>query len=470
MSVDTSTTATVGTQLSEKAALEATKPERRSITFWDSQKIWVNSWKKDSLLASQNELLHETLGRGEYATVDASPNPTATVNFQLQNISRPGITVQSQTVPITLYNKPGYINEVYLENQTDLNAATNVVMLHGYGAGLGHYHRNFKNLVENNGNIKVHALDLLGCGGSSSPAIQLSTKYVYPPSVEVTIPKLESVLDQATFRLGFETPEKAQRYAEGTKAVVSDIENYYVESLELWRKQQKLESFVLFGHSYGGYMASCYAHKYPNRIEKLVLLSPVGVERNALSIHNPNLFSEARVPLADPTSYDYIGRFGNGLPSWFVSAWNCNFALLGVIRSLSVAAPKVLSLYTLNRFRQPDSVTDSDAYNRLLGYLTQYCYNLYKSRSTSETAITKILSGSIMAKWPLMDRVEQYRAIKKPIYWFYGTDDWMNREAGASLSSKIGKNSEVYTVDLAGHNLHMDNPDLFNKIVNRILK
>ena len=35
--------------------------------------------------------------------------------------------------------------------------------------------------------------------------------------------------------------------------------------------------FILAGHSLGGYLASHYAMKYPHKIEKLVLLSPVGI-------------------------------------------------------------------------------------------------------------------------------------------------------------------------------------------------
>ncbi|CAN0508547.1 unnamed protein product, partial [Ectocarpus sp. 12 AP-2014] len=32
---------------------------------------------------------------------------------------------------------------------------------------------------------------------------------------------------------------------------------------------------VLCGHSLGGYLSVCYAEKYPQRIDKLVLASPV---------------------------------------------------------------------------------------------------------------------------------------------------------------------------------------------------
>ena len=38
-----------------------------------------------------------------------------------------------------------------------------------------------------------------------------------------------------------------------------------------------IEKICLVGHSMGGYVSFCYAEKYPERIENLTLISPVGV-------------------------------------------------------------------------------------------------------------------------------------------------------------------------------------------------
>ena len=35
---------------------------------------------------------------------------------------------------------------------------------------------------------------------------------------------------------------------------------------------------TVVGHSYGGYIASCYAYKYMERIERLCLISPAGTK------------------------------------------------------------------------------------------------------------------------------------------------------------------------------------------------
>jgi len=39
----------------------------------------------------------------------------------------------------------------------------------------------------------------------------------------------------------------------------------------------KLDTLILCGHSFGGYIASIYALHYPDKVEKLLLFSPVGV-------------------------------------------------------------------------------------------------------------------------------------------------------------------------------------------------
>eukprot|EP00887_Chlorella_sp_A99_P004751 scaffold4.g4751.t1 len=58
-----------------------------------------------------------------------------------------------------------------------------------------------------------------------------------------------------------------------------EAEDFFVDSLERWREQQGLESFVLMGHSLGGYLGACYAMRHPERVRHLVLISPAGIGR-----------------------------------------------------------------------------------------------------------------------------------------------------------------------------------------------
>merc|ERR1712232_716971 len=50
-------------------------------------------------------------------------------------------------------------------------------------------------------------------------------------------------------------------------------------SLKVWRLGAKFikEKMILAGHSMGGYFSVAYCEKYPERVDRLILISPVGV-------------------------------------------------------------------------------------------------------------------------------------------------------------------------------------------------
>ena len=56
----------------------------------------------------------------------------------------------------------------------------------------------------------------------------------------------------------------------------TEAEQQMVKSIEEWRREMKLESFVLLGHSMGGFLAAAYALSYPDHVKHLVLADPWG--------------------------------------------------------------------------------------------------------------------------------------------------------------------------------------------------
>jgi cardiolipin-specific phospholipase len=145
---------------------------------------------------------------------------------------------------VELSGKGRALNEFSVERIGE-EVEENLVMLHGYGAGLGFFYRNFEALSRAKG-WKVYALDLLGMGRSS----------------------------RSPFKI----------HAKEDAAKISEAESFFVDALEEWRIQRGLEHFTLLGHSLGGYLAVAYALKYPGHLNKLILASPVGIPEDPYAV------------------------------------------------------------------------------------------------------------------------------------------------------------------------------------------
>lgn len=105
-----------------------------------------------------------------------------------------------------------------------------IVLLHGYGGSSLTFIRTFEHLKDH---FQIHALDTFGVGLSSRGKWQEKM-----------------------------TPEQTGIY--------------YIDAIEEWRKAVGIESFILAGHSFGGYIGSLYLEKYPDRVKQIIFLSAAG--------------------------------------------------------------------------------------------------------------------------------------------------------------------------------------------------
>ena len=155
------------------------------------------------------------------------------------------VVAHSERVPLS---KPKHYLNTFTIKSTSASpdAPPPAVLLHGYGAGLGFFFLNFPALARWAGTrgTSVYAVDWLGMGRSA----------------------------RVPFRIRATRDDTAGR--------VHEAESFFVESLEEWRERAGVEKMTLIGHSLGAYFSAVYALRYPERVHKLVLLSPAGVPRD----------------------------------------------------------------------------------------------------------------------------------------------------------------------------------------------
>jgi cardiolipin-specific phospholipase len=161
---------------------------------------------------------------------------------------------------IQLATPEHYLNSLSIKSTNPSpDAPPPAVLLHGYGAGLGFFFRNFPALAKWAGSrgTDVYAVDWLGMGRSARVPFRIKSKRGDIPGR------------------------------------VQEAESFFVDSIEEWRTKMGLEKMTLIGHSLGAYFSVAYALRYPTRVHKLILLSPAGVP------HDPNNLSMPSRELTD---------------------------------------------------------------------------------------------------------------------------------------------------------------------------
>lgn len=84
-----------------------------------------------------------------------------------------------------------------------------------------------------------------------------------------------------------------------------------IEDMENLRKKLKISTWTLFGHSFGGLLATHYAAKYPQPIEKIIFSSSGGVNLKFLSYIQERLNSNLTENQRDSLSF-YQNLINNG--------------------------------------------------------------------------------------------------------------------------------------------------------------
>jgi cardiolipin-specific phospholipase len=380
---------------------------------------------------------------------------------------------------VMLPGKDRALNEFSVE-RTGEDVENNLVMLHGYGAGLGFFYKNYEALSRTKG-WKLYSLDLLGMGRSSRPPFRI--------------------------------------HAKDREGKITEAENWFIDALEDWRIERKIERFTLVGHSLGGYMAVAYALKYPGRLNKLILASPVGIPEDpyAVSAEMPDPqdstmaseFTQDQDATAQADQNNFLNKAPKSaeaprrpLPKWLTYLWDANISPFSVVRWAGPLGPRLVSGWTSRRFSHlpPDEAQA----------LHDYSYSLFRQRGSGEYALAYILAPGAFARSPLIRRIQgvgrQYLGVHAgpipdatdapssapdrprenglPVVLMYGEQDWMDVAGGYAAEQKLkegrdaatkGKpylerkkdqgDAKVVIIQKAGHHVYLDGSEQFNEVM-----
>lgn len=282
-----------------------------------------------------------------------------------------------------------------------------LVLLHGYANGALYYYRNLLGLTRHYYRT-VYALDMLGWGLSSRPP--------------------------------FRTVDDS----------IETAEDFFVESLEAWRVQNKIPKMTLAGHSLGGYLGVAYCEKYPDRVDRLILVSPVGV---------PHRKDDPKGQSEYPWRYRLLFNVATRL-------WEAGTTPGFVIRSLPESrGRKIVSGYVEQRL---PSITCPEERETL----TEYLYSNATLPGSGEYCLNRLMNPLAYAKRPAVYRIPKLRV--KSVSFIYGSNDWMDPRGGLEVqrsceemkqNGQSAPEVEVHGVRNAGHLLLLDNWEEFNAAV-----
>jgi len=262
-------------------------------------------------------------------------------------------------------------------------------MIHGFGGGIGIWIGNLDELAKH---FTIYALDILGFGRSSRPLFTGNT--------------------------------------------TEESEQWFLESIDLWIKALNLGSFILLGHSFGGYLSAAYTIKNPKKVSRLILADPWGVPQRPENTQGSTTWRGKAVHLA-----------ANMVTSPF-----------SILRALGPVGPSLI-----DRFR-PDLKLKFSEYVTDPNIMSSYIYHCNAQAPSGESAFRHLHIPFGWAKLPLVHRLHQI-SHDIPITAIYGADTWMDINSMYKLLPTLKSRTDMVLLPDAGHHVYIDSCSLFNLAV-----
>lgn len=325
-----------------------------------------------------------------------------------QPLYTPGMVNRGENLraPLTPPAQTGDSEYWQMENDIRLyhfkeGSGRNVLIVHG-GPGMP-FREPMAGLSTLAGEYSFHYYDQRGCGLSTRPFDRFTSQNMYENM---------TLLDK-TLGLG---------------AQIADIERI--------RQILGEEKLILIGHSWGGFLASLYAAEFPDRVEKLILISPA----NMLVMPSPEADS------------DLFTSVGSRLPKDKLDDYN---AFMKDYMDFN-------KLFTR-------SESDLIAMDTRFGEYYMSVVNI-----PVEQTIKQGEPGGWMtwAMYISMGQRHDYRNLMRnvtaPVLVIHGADD-LQSEAASRLYSDTFPNAKFKVIQKAGHFSFQEQPEIFGKYMKDFL-
>lgn len=339
------------------------------------------------------------------------------------------------------------INEFHVKPKKDVENAKHLVIMHGYGAGLGFFIKNIEVLAEKYPDWHIHAIDLPGYG--------CSTRVDFP----------------------FQIPNENYEM----------VEKLFTVPLRDWFVSRGLNdtNTITVAHSMGGYFSlllqinevtgnvPIQKEEFENLKSRfkcnLELEEKFNKQLKELSNteENPKNFWDTLVLVSPGGIYHHrAAEIESNTPTWFTKLWNQNISPFSLVRNSGPFGSFFVSGWTSRRF------AISHLFNeKLYGLLHQYSYSIFNAKGSGEYMLNYLLAPGGVPRHPLVDRIEQIKRYSGKTLWLYGSHDWMDVNGGLLVSKRLNKlNPNSATVEIvpdAGHHIYLDSFNSFNDIVGR---
>jgi pimeloyl-ACP methyl ester carboxylesterase len=257
---------------------------------------------------------------------------------------------------------------------TDLSAADGakppLILLHGYSQSAAQFYL-VAPAIAADYQGHVYALDNWGCGAST----------------------------RAAFNGSFD----------GEEETIMSNEHTFIEALESWRTAMGIEQFVLAAHSMGAYLSVRYAQHHAKRLQKLVLLSPVGIPERKESMSNSN----------------------SSMPWWMrlaMNLWNKGYGPFNVARA--TPGQYLANKYCFKRYPDRSWVPKTLLANQL------HVNWSHSNISIGGYSHALFLLPGAYARRPLIKDLPDVIHDVGHVTFVYGQSDWMSIEAAQDVIQK----------------------------------